>query len=129
MSADQSTIGQLRVNGSRLHPHPLDLLSIAESDAARQIILSARGPQVAINFRSIALEEPPKKDLVQFLDLEHAGRLTAQTLQPARIAKVQYDVVRADTKHEYLESFVDVVAGKEVNQRVVNKSHQPALTT
>jgi primary-amine oxidase len=37
--------------------------------------------------------------------------------------------VRGDRTHEYTESLVDVVSRKEVQQRVVDKAHQPALTT
>jgi hypothetical protein len=109
-------------------PHPIDQLSVFESDLARQIVLDARGATVVINFRSIALEEPPKKELCQFLDLEHAGRVTAQTPRPARLAKVQYDVVRGNKNHEYMESWVDVVLRKEVQRRVVDKMHQAGLT-
>lgn len=129
MSAEQSTTGQLRPDGSRPLHHPLDQFSVQESDAARQIILDVRGPKVAIVFRSIALEEPPKKELLPFLDLEHAGRLTANTPRPARMARIQYDIVRADRTREYVESLVDVGAGKEVHHRVVDKMHQAALTT
>jgi primary-amine oxidase len=114
---------------SRVVPHPLDHLSVTESDAARQIVLDARGSDVAIHFRSIALEEPLKKDLTKFLDLEHAGKLTAETPRPARLAKIQYDVVRGDKNHEYTESWVDVILEKETRHRVIEKVHQAALTT
>jgi primary-amine oxidase len=132
MSAEQVTTGQVTPESSTARAsisHPLDQLSVIESDSARGIILKARGPNVAIQFRSIALEEPPKKELIHFLDLEHAGRLTANTTWPARLAKVQYDVVRADRNYEYIESWVDVVKGQEIEQRVIDRVHQPALTT
>jgi len=129
MSAAQATTGQAQPDDSVPIPHPLDQLSISESDSARQVVLNARGPNVTIHFRSIFLEEPPKKQLSQFLDLEHAGRLTPQTPRPIRLAKVQYDVVKADRMHEYMESTVDVVSIQEVAQRVVDKTHQAALTT
>jgi primary-amine oxidase len=128
MAAAQITTGQVRPDCSMPIPHPLDHLSISESKSARQAILNARGPHVAILFRSIFLEEPPKKDLSQFLDLEHAGSLTPRTPRPARLAKVQYDVVRANKKHEYMESTVDIVSLKEIALRVVDKMHQAALT-
>ena len=133
MSAQQATVGQLTPDGSTVTatasvPHPLDQLSVLESDRAREVILKAGGSNVAIQFRSIALEEPPKKELCHFLDLEHTGRLTAHTPRPARLAKVQYDVVRGDKSYEYIESWVDVVKGQEVEQRVVDKAHQAALT-
>jgi primary-amine oxidase len=128
MAADEATTGQFRPDGAESPlPHPLDSLSVAECDSARQAILKARGSNQAIRFRSIYLEEPPKKELSQFLDLEHTGRLTSRSRRPARLAKVQYDVVRNDKKHEYMESLVDVISVKEVQQRVVDKMHQAAL--
>jgi primary-amine oxidase len=131
MSVEQDNTAQLRPDDSTAKaviPHPLDQLSVFESDLAREVILSARGRDVAIQFRSIALEEPPKKELCPFLELEHASKLTAHTQRPARLAKVQYDVVRSDKNHEYMESWVDVIKRKEVEQRVVDKAHHAALT-
>ncbi|KAH7372203.1 primary-amine oxidase [Cadophora sp. MPI-SDFR-AT-0126] len=129
MSVQQSTTGQLHPDGIKTAPHPLDQLSIQESDYAREVILNARGSQVAINFRSIFLDEPPKQELSRFLELENTGRVTSYTPRPARVAKVQYDVIRGDQKHEYMESCVDVKSGKETQQRIVEKMHQAALTT
>jgi primary-amine oxidase len=132
MSVEQATPPQVRPDGHALTmslPHPLDQLSVAESDAARQVILDARGAGVTLNFRSIALEEPPKSQLVEFLELEHAGRVTSQTPRPARLAKVSYDTVRGDRKHEYTESLVDISSREEISQRVIDKIHQAALTT
>ena len=129
MLAEQVTIGQVLPDGSTTLPHPLDQLSLSESDSARQAILDARGPNVAINFRSIFLEEPPKKELTQFLELEHSGRVTARTLRPSRLAKVQYDVFRGDNEYQYMESWVDVNSSKEVRKRLVDKMHQASLTT
>ncbi len=131
MAAEQVITSQLIPEGSTATaavPHPLDQLSVFESDRARDVILRARGSNVAIQFRSIGLEEPPKKELCQYLDLEHAGRVTAHTPRPARIAKAMYDVVRSDKNHEYVESWVDVIKEVEVEQRVVEKGHQSALT-
>lgn len=131
MSAEQATTGRFRPDGTTTRaqlPHPLDQLSVFESDLARDAILKARGRNVAIQFRSIALEEPPKKELCQFLELEHAGRLTAHTPRPTRLAKVQYDVVRGNKSHEYIESWVDIAKRVEVEQRVVDKAHHAALT-
>lgn len=110
-------------------PHPLDPLSVVESDSVREIILRSRGRKSAIHFRSIYLEEPPKKELSPFLDLENVGRVTSQTPRPARTAKVQYDVIRSTKYHEYMESWVDVKTGSEVRHRTIDKMHQAALTT
>jgi primary-amine oxidase len=113
-------------SGSALHP--LDPLSVEETNLARQIVLNARGSSVAL-IRSIALEEPPKKELSRFLELEHAGRVTSQTPRPSRRAKLQYDVIRGDKNHEYMESWVDLGQKKEVDQRTVDKIYHAALTT
>jgi primary-amine oxidase len=133
MATDGLTTGHMRPDrsetSSRATPHPLDQLSVVEANLAREAILTARGPQVAIHFRSIFLEEPPKKELLKFLDLEHSGMLTARTPRPARVAKVQYDVVRGNQNHEYTESWVNVISGKEVERRVVDKIHHASLTT
>lgn len=133
MSAKLATTGLLTPAGSTTTapiPHPLDQLSVWESDLAREVILCARGSNVAVQFRSIALEEPPKRDLCHFLDLEHAGRLAESTPRPPRLAKVQYDVVRlrGDKTHEYVESWVDVAKREEVEQRVVDEIHHAPLT-
>ena len=132
MPAEQATVLETRSDGSELmmaFPHPLDQLSVAESDAARQVVLTARGGSVALIFRSIALAEPPKDELIKFLELEHAGRVTLQTPRPARMAKVSYDIVRDDRSHGYTESLVDVQSATEVSQRIVDEVHQAALTT
>ncbi|KAF8862645.1 copper amine oxidase [Acephala macrosclerotiorum] len=110
-------------------PHPLDPLSVVESDSVRETILRSRGQDNAIHFRSIYLEEPPKKELSSFLELENVGKVTSQTPRPARIAKVQYDVIRSTTYHEYMESWVDVKSGNEVRHRTIDKMFQAALTT
>jgi len=110
-----------------VRPHPLDQLSISETRKAREIILNARGSSV-IEFRSIALEEPPKAELLAFLDVEHNGSLSSRTPRPARVARVQYDLVRADKSHEYTGSLVDLDRKRETLHRVVDKIHQPSLT-
>lgn len=110
-------------------PHPLDQLSVSEIGAARKVILTKRAASVAIKFRSIFLEEPPKKELSQFLELEHSGKFKHNTRQIRRLAKVQYDVVRGDKDHEYMESVIDILAGTEVDLRTVEKAHQSGLTT
>jgi primary-amine oxidase len=109
-------------------PHPLDPLSVIETNAARQIILDVRGTEAIIYFRSIALEEPLKAELIKFLDLEHAGQIAIDTKWPARVAKVQYDVVKGDGSHEYMESLIDIETEKETKLRIVEKMYQAALT-
>lgn len=110
-------------------PHPLDPLSPGETSTSRQAIINARGSDAVIRFRSIVLEEPPKEELVRFLDFEHSGTLSAQTPRPARWAKVQYDVIQGGKDHTYLESWIDVNKKTEVKQRVVDRMHQAGITT
>lgn len=117
------------MTASAIQPHPLDPLSTTETDRSRQAILDACGTDVAIKFRSIFLEEPPKTELLDFLDLEHSGKLTADTTRPKRIAKVQYDIIRGDKSHEYVESWVDVLGGVELRRRAVDKIHEAGIIT
>lgn len=123
ITSPDSAQGSIRAAKS----HPLDQLSFSETRTAREIILNARGPSV-IEFRSIALEEPPKAELLAFLDVEHKGFLDSQTRRPARVARVKYDLVHADRSHDYIESLVDLDRNKETLHRVVDKIHQPSLT-
>lgn len=108
-------------------PHPLDPLSKAEFEKARQCIISARGNDVVIRFRAIYREEPPKNEMVPFLEAEHSGGITSHTQRPARLAMVQYDVVGSDKSHEYTHSVVDLSTGNETEHRVIVKMHQAAL--
>ena len=110
-------------------PHPLDPLSTAEFEKARQCIISARGDDVIIRFRAIYLEEPPKNELVIFLETEHSTGIDSHTPRPARLAMVLYDVLRSDKSHEYTHSIVDLSSGTENKHRVIDKMHKAALTT
>jgi primary-amine oxidase len=108
-------------------PHPLDPLTTAEFEKARQCIISARGEDVIIKFRAIYLEEPPKHELVPFLEAEHSTGIDSHTPRPARLAMVLYDVVKSDKSHEYTHSVVDLSSGKETEHRVIDKMHQAAI--
>jgi primary-amine oxidase len=111
---------------TRTYKHPLDQLSADEVGIARQAILDAR--KAAILFRNIFTAEPPKAELVKFLNAEHAGTLSADTPRPARQARVQYDVVFDDRSHEYMESIIDMSSGNEVDHRRVPQTSQQSLT-
>ncbi|KAJ9638621.1 hypothetical protein H2204_004097 [Knufia peltigerae] len=116
------------VNGASkgVYPHPLDQLSGDEVKIARQAVLDAR--KHAILFRNIYAVEPPKAELVDFLNAEHAGELTANTPRPPRQARAQYDVIYEKGHHEYMESVIDIASGKEVNLRKPEKGSQQSLT-
>ena len=109
-------------------PHPLDQLRSHEIDIVREVILKARG-RCVIFFRSIFAHEPPKAELVPFLQAEHSGTLSSLTARPARQARVQYDVVHDDKSHDYTESVIDIRTEREVVHHIIDqKKHQPSLT-
>ncbi|KAF7958424.1 hypothetical protein EAE96_001972 [Botrytis aclada] len=108
-------------------PHPLTQLSLPESNIARDTILAVHKPAL-ISFRTIALEEPRKAELQEFLAIEHAGALDASTPYPKRIARVTYDVIGSSKIPQYHESLVDVEESVEVDREVVSESHHAMLT-
>lgn len=109
------------------HSHPLSILSIEETNLARDVVKAAH-PNVVIDFREIFLQEPPKAQLLEFLALEHAGRLSPTTSRPPRLALCQYDVIGTDRIPQFHESVIDVVSQSRVNHTVVGKEHHASLT-
>lgn len=107
--------------------HPLAILSEAETNLARDVVKAAH-PDTVIDFREIFLQEPPKAQLLEFLALEHAGRLSPTTPRPPRLALCQYDVIGADRIPQFHESVVDVVSRSRVKHTVVGKEHHASLT-
>lgn len=109
-----------------VHKHPLDQLSADEVDVAREVVLKAR--QAPLLFRNVFAAEPPKAQLVKFLNAEHAGTLSADTPRPPRQARLQYDVIREDKNHQYMESIVDIASATEVSSKTKQTTAQQALT-
>lgn len=109
------------------HSHPLSILSIEETNLARDVVKAAH-PNVVIDFREIFLQEPPKPQLQEFLALEHAGRLSPTTPRPPRLALCQYDVIGADRIPQFHESVIDVVSQSRVKHTVVGTEHHASLT-
>ncbi|CRK35304.1 hypothetical protein BN1723_004092 [Verticillium longisporum] len=107
-------------------PHPLSALTVAESDVARDAVLAAHEGAV-LKFRLIFLLEPPKAKVITFLDLEHAGKVIAETPRPIRTAQVHYDVIGGDNAAVYQESVVDLSSKKVVDTKIVAKVHQASL--
>jgi primary-amine oxidase len=108
-------------------PHPLQMLSVEETEKARDIVLASH-PDHVIEFRQVDLKEPCKKDLVPFLQIEHDGQLSQNTSRPPRMAKCHYDIIAADMAIQYHESLVDLEQGKMVENSVVGKEFCPSLT-
>ncbi|KAF6795054.1 copper amine oxidase [Colletotrichum sojae] len=72
--------------GTSIRSHPFDPLIPQEISQAADII-RGQGGNGQIFFRAISLAEPPKKEMITFLDGEHAGNL--DLVRPARCARVQ----------------------------------------
>ena len=104
--------------------HPLAPLSDAEFRCARDVVVAAHATHPsALLFRTVQLEEPPKKELVPFLVAEHAGEVSGKTSRPSRRARVQYDVVTAredgrGSDYKYTQSVVDLATREELSREV-----------
>jgi len=107
--------------------HPLQQLSRRETELAREVLLAQHGRE-AIVFREIYLQEPPKDELLRFLELEHAGQLSDSSTRPARLAKCQYDVIGSDKIPSFHESIIDIGARNRVKHEIIGKEHHAALT-
>lgn len=106
--------------------HPLSTLSAEETTRARDIILDAHSDELVL-FREVFLQEPAKAELIKYLDLEHAGRLSPTSPRPARLAKCQYDIIGSDKIPYHHEAVVDVEKKTRVRHEVIGKEHQAAL--
>ncbi|KAK1994610.1 copper amine oxidase [Colletotrichum falcatum] len=109
-------------------PHPLSALSLEETKQARDVVLADHDGSV-LDFRQIYLWEPPKAEVLEFLDLEHSGKLTASSPRPARCAQVFYDVIGGASKAQYTESIVDLGLAKIIDQKVIGPEHHAGLAT
>jgi primary-amine oxidase len=107
--------------------HPLDDLTVAETNLARKVVLEAY-PNAVVDFREIFLAEPPKAQLQLYLNAEHQGSLTADTPRPARQAKCHYDVIGQSSVPEYHEALVGLLLEKVVEKVVVDTKHHASLT-
>jgi len=106
--------------------HPLEQLTAEEISVASESVLEAR--QEPVVFRNVYNIEPPKSQLVKFLEAEHAGAVSADTLRPPRQACVQYDVISVDRNRYYMESTVDLATGEERENRVLRKGQHQSFT-
>ncbi|RDA89190.1 hypothetical protein CP532_0537 [Ophiocordyceps camponoti-leonardi (nom. inval.)] len=108
-------------------PHPLAPLSEAEFCRARDAVIELRGPDEAMVFRSLYLEEPPKAEMIPFLETEHAGSLQDDTPRPRRRARVEYDLIGAS--HCVFNCIiVDVGTGEIVSRWTAEEEAYPSFT-
>ncbi|EOD50606.1 putative copper amine oxidase protein [Neofusicoccum parvum UCRNP2] len=85
--------------------HPLAPLSGDEIKAASAIIQSAWPQGTNLHFKAVTLEEPPKAEVVPYLDAEHSGA-PLPTLR--RRAFINYYIRQTNKYHE---AIVDLTAG------------------
>lgn len=62
--------------------HPLDQLTKAEAELAVKLLIKANEGK-SIHIKNIQAQEPPKKEMIKYLDAEHAGKPIAP---PHRVA-------------------------------------------
>ena len=109
------------------YPHPLSALSSRETNLARDIVKEAHLGST-LYFRQSYLFEPPKKEVLKFLQLEHSGNLHTTSPRPDRCAQVFYDIIGGDQQVQYYESVVDLTQKTIVEQEVISPEHQSSLT-
>ena len=96
--------------------HPFDPLSPDEISRAATIVRPHFGSQEP-NFRVITLQEPPKNEMIRFLDSEHAGR--AADHAPMRCARVEVVIRLLEEENALFELLVDLNSN-----RIIAKQHQ-----
>ena len=108
-------------------PHPLASLSIEETNAARDVVVSCH-PDTVIGFRTISLQEPAKTEMIDFLELEHSANPTSNPPRPRRLAKASYDVIDKSKVSKYMESIVDVESKERVSTELISDDVHACLT-
>lgn len=108
-------------------PHPLQQLSVEETQRAKDILISEHDKNEVLVVREIWLQEPPKAELFKFLELEHSGNLTQSSPRPARSAVCQYDVVGSDKIPYFHEAVIDLGEGARVKHEVIAKEQHAPL--
>ncbi|KIW11821.1 hypothetical protein PV08_09094 [Exophiala spinifera] len=104
---------------SQTTPHPLDPLTPEEiSQTANHVRRAFPGKDAY--FRVITLSEPPKADMIKYLEAEHGDYL--QTITLPRLAMVQTFLGPRDSSH-YYQLKVDVETGGIVEQKQLVGCH------
>ncbi|KAJ6021095.1 hypothetical protein N7540_006599 [Penicillium herquei] len=90
-----------------ISPHPFDPLSPGEIIQAANIVREAL-PQHVPNFRVITLQEPPKHEMIKFLDQYN---LNTKPLPPTRTARVQVTIRSETGVSELVELLINLDQG------------------
>jgi primary-amine oxidase len=102
-------------------------LSADEINQARDIVLGLY-PGALVEFRILHLLEPPKAEVVPFLEQEHNGTLSESTPWPSRLAQARYDVFQKGKAPSSEESVVDLRAAERIKHTVLDSTvSQPGL--
>ncbi|KAM3483453.1 hypothetical protein MY8738_003138 [Beauveria namnaoensis] len=96
-------------------PHPFDPLTPEEIFRASKAVRPHFGGQ-ELNFRVVTLLEPPKKQMILYLEQEHLGQPITEV--PTRLARVEVIVKGSRDENQLFELTVDLDSDK-----VVQKQH------
>ncbi|KAL7916814.1 copper amine oxidase [Trichoderma velutinum] len=102
------------------HIHPFDPLRPEEINRVADIVRPAFAGQ-SLNFRVITLKEPPKAEMIDFLEREH--RNEPERKRPSRCARVEALVKPQAGKHELHELFVNLDESKITGQKHLIGKH------
>ncbi|KAF2647988.1 hypothetical protein K491DRAFT_643257 [Lophiostoma macrostomum CBS 122681] len=101
-------------------PHPFDPLTPTEISTAATVVRSRYSDQ-DVNFRVITLKEPPKNEMITFLDQEH--RKLPAPWTPIRCARVEIMIRVAPCENELHELHVDLTNNSIVRHQVLKGKH------
>ncbi|KAJ6150626.1 hypothetical protein N7471_001825 [Penicillium samsonianum] len=100
--------------------HPFDPLGPREITKATKVVQELLHRK-SFNFRVITLKEPPKQEMIAFLEREHLEQ--PQVSRPARIAHIQV-IVRSDSgPNELTELLVDLDRSAVVHREILVGKH------
>ncbi|KAJ5560173.1 hypothetical protein N7513_002572 [Penicillium frequentans] len=96
----------------RLNPHPFASITALEIESAVEITLPLATARHNVNhdqiaFKSISLIEPPKSDMIPYLELEHAGEPPASRPKLPRRVELLYYIKNTTKIHEEIVSLDD----------------------
>ncbi|KAK7182341.1 hypothetical protein DPSP01_002357 [Paraphaeosphaeria sporulosa] len=100
--------------------HPFDPLTPAEISKAAEIVRSRYMGQ-DVNFRVITLKEPPKNEMIAFLDEEHRKRPTNRV--PIRCARVEITLKTAAGGNELHEFHVNLTDSSILKHQALKGKH------
>src|SRR5436190_1286163 len=97
-----------------MYSHPLDPLSAEEISLASDLVKKAHMSK-RVQFRYVTLLEPPKKDMMVYLDKEAAGE---KVEAPPRLAESAYSIFtnEAGWAYKVYEAILNLTTGEMVKE-------------